>query len=327
MRRFYRSFYYFFLFIILASGICSCGKLQDPDTLTAFDAPEVNIEETKLEVVSILGDSIFSGINDDIILEANLEQAKADLEQAPDSVELWIWYGRRAAYIGKYRDAISIYTQAIDSFPKEARLYRHRGHRYISTREFDKAIKDLELAAGLIEGSEDKIEPDGIANAAGIPISTLHGNIWYHLGLAYYLKGNFEKALEVYQNKIFSGGNDDNLVSGLHWKYMTLRRLGKGQEAELLLESISSEMEIMENFSYHKLCLFYKGEMEETDLLGVEGSANDAILYGLANWYFYNQSPDRARELLEEIIDSGNKMSFGYIAAEMDYFRQFSDNI
>ena len=63
-------------------------------------------------------------------------------------------------------------------------MYRHRGHRYVSIREFDRAIADLEYAATLIEGTEDEIEPDGMPNAMNIPVSSLHSNIWYHLGLA-----------------------------------------------------------------------------------------------------------------------------------------------
>ncbi len=78
-------------------------------------------------------------------------------------------------------------------------MYRHRGHRYITLREFDKAIADFNKAVELIEGTDDIVEPDGAPNAAGIPTSTLHTNIWYHLGLAHYLKGDFAAALLAYE--------------------------------------------------------------------------------------------------------------------------------
>ncbi len=68
-------------------------------------------------------------------------------------------------------------------------------------REFDRAIQDFEKAATLIEGTEDKIEPDGLPNAQNIPVSTLHTNIWYHLGLAYYLQHDLENALRRRHNK------------------------------------------------------------------------------------------------------------------------------
>ena len=37
----------------------------------------------------------------------------------------------------------------------------------------------------MIAGKEDSIEPDGMPNPQNIPVSSLHTNIWYHLGLAY----------------------------------------------------------------------------------------------------------------------------------------------
>ena len=83
------------------------------------------------------------------------------------------------------------FSQGIESFPDEPKLYRHRGHRYISVREFDKAIADLEKAVELIQGTPNEIEPDGMPNALNIPVSSLHGNIYYHLGLAYYLIGEY----------------------------------------------------------------------------------------------------------------------------------------
>ena len=85
----------------------------------------------------------------------------------------------------------------VEDFYHDARFYRHRGHRYISVRRFDEAAADLARAAELSEGVPDVVGEDGAPNAAGIPRSTSHSNIWYHLGLAYYLQGEFERAAEL----------------------------------------------------------------------------------------------------------------------------------
>ena len=74
----------------------------------------------------------------------------------PDDVEAAIWLGRRTAYLGRFTEAIEIYTRAIETHPDEPRLYRHRGHRYITIRKPDLAIKDLQKAAELVEGSPDQ---------------------------------------------------------------------------------------------------------------------------------------------------------------------------
>jgi tetratricopeptide (TPR) repeat protein len=64
----------------------------------------------------------------------------------------------RTAYTGDFRGAVEIYSEGIEKFPHDDRMYRHRGHRYISIREFDRAIADLEQAAKLIEGKENETE-------------------------------------------------------------------------------------------------------------------------------------------------------------------------
>ena len=161
------------------------------------------------------------------------------------------------------------------------------------------------------------VDADGMPNAQGIPVSSLHGNIWYHLGLAYYLKHDLEGALRGFNNGRATSENADNLVSTSHWLYMIHRRMGNTEAANRVLDPISSDMPIIENVAYHQLLLFYKGELSEEDLTG-EGSAGDAITYGVANWHLYNGHQERAKEVYDELLNGSSWASFGYIAAESD---------
>lgn len=88
-------------------------------------------------------------------------------------------------------------------------------------------------------------------------------------------------------------------------------------------------MKVIENISYHRLCLFYKGELLEEDLMGKKFSSvmNDAVAYGLGNWYLYNDQPETARKIFEKILKGKIWASFGYIAAEADYKSVFLDKI
>jgi poly(3-hydroxybutyrate) depolymerase len=273
------------------------------------------------EATSFLGEPLYAPAPSAETI-AKYEEAKKTWEASPTDADAIIWYGRRAAYLGRYRDSIRIYSDGIELHPEDARLYRHRGHRFISTRQLDKAIADLDYAAALIEDTDDEVEPDGLPNALGIPVSTLHSNIWYHLGLAYYLAGDYERAEQAYAQRAASAANNDTLVSTAHWRYMTLRRLGREEEAVAILESVTADMEIIENQAYHRLCLFYKGELDETDLQQ-EGSApaNAAIAYGVANWHLANGDTERSTEMFEEIVARYGWAAFGYIAAEADLAR------
>src|SRR5688500_6929717 len=60
--------------------------------------------------------------------EIKLTTARADFQKEP-SADNSIWLGRRTAYLGRYKESIAIFTDAIIKYPKDARLYRHRGHR------------------------------------------------------------------------------------------------------------------------------------------------------------------------------------------------------
>lgn len=244
----------------------------------------------------------------------------------PDMLKYIIWYGRRTAYLGEYKNAIKIYSDGLKWHPKEAQIYRHRGHRYITLRCFDDAIKDLETAAKLIKGKPDEVEPDGLPNAKNIPTGTLQSNIWYHLGLAYYLKGDFKRALKAYEKCQEVSKNNDMRVATSYWHYMTLRRLGKAKEAAELLEPFAGEIDVIENTDYLKLIKLNRGEIKPDALLSEIGSdantlGSASLGYGIGNYFLYNGDKAKAMEIFRKVVAGNQWASFGYIAAESELKR------
>lgn len=304
--------------VLLCIILSACQGEPGPASTTGSTSPEP-------EAVSLLGEPLYPGTPSEE-LEQRYEKHRTAYVADSLNVDKLIWHGRFTAYKGEYRKAIDIYTRGINRWSDDARLYRHRGHRYISVREFDRAIRDFEKAAQLIEGQPNEIEPDGMPNARNIPVSTLHGNIWYHLGLAYYLKHDMENALRAYRNCLASGDNNDNLVSATHWLYMILRRMDRPEEAAQYLDPVSADLDVIENMSYHNLCLFYKGVLSAEEIAAKveEGSAGDAVGYGIGNWFFYNGEREKAKSVYENILAGTNWSSFGYIAAEADYAKFFN---
>ena len=255
--------------------------------------------------------------------ETKLSEARQLFEKEPRSAEHIIWLGRRTAYLGRYKDSIKIYTDGIKQFPSDARLYRHRGHRFITLRCFDAAIADFEKAAKLITGKPDEIEPDGLPNARNIPTSTLQSNIWYHLGLAHYLKRDFPRALKAYREAEKVSKNPDMLVATTHWLYMTLRRLGREQEASKTLLTVRDDLEVIENTDYYRMISVYKGKLAPADVLKDMGQTADSlgnasIGYGLGNWFLYNGQREEAEKIFRRITAGNQWASFGYIAAESE---------
>ena len=275
-----------------------------------------------IETITVLGDTLHSPEIKDGKSFDQFKSAKTTYFDDQTNAEALIWYGRRTAYLGYFQEAIKLFTLGIKNHPNDARFYRHRGHRYISTRQYDKAISDFKKAVLLIDGKVDQLEPDGLPNQKNIPLSTLHGNIWYHLGLAYYLKNDMENALKAFNNRSVTHKYDDNIVSGGHWLYMINRRLGKIGEANTVVNKVHKNMDIIENMSYHQSCLFYKGELQESEM-----KMDEVALYTLGNWYVYEKNDTiKAKEYYQNLLEKGNPYSFAYIAGESDWNRLFNSN-
>lgn len=292
-------------------------------TVSCTDSPRSQSHHPKAEAVSLLGEKLYPLSLDEHTAakySENLAQARADFDADSDDADAIIWLGRRTAYLGRYREAITHFSEGIRKHPEDARMYRHRGHRYITTRQFKKAVSDFEKAARLIRGHEDVIEPDGLPNRLNIPTSTLQSNIWYHLGLTHYLTGDLDGAQRAYRKCLEVSKNNDMLAATAYWKYLTLRRMGKEGAAQQLLSQIDEDFDVIENHAYRDLLFLFKGILTEGDIMseGEDALQNATMAYGIASWRCLEGDSAGATEILDSIIATNYWPAFGYIAAESD---------
>jgi tetratricopeptide (TPR) repeat protein len=217
-----------------------------------------------------------------------------------------------------------MFSKGIALHPDNPKFYRHRGHRYITIRQFAKAQADFERAAQLIKGKPDEIEPDGAPNPAGKPRSTLQFNIWYHLALSHFLQGNDAKAYDAQVECLKVSDNDDSIVATSDWMWMTLMRLKRTADAAKVLDRITPKMDILENQAYHRRLLMYKGVEKPDALLDTATPDPTQIAtqgYGVANYYLVTGDRAKARRVFETIVAGSGWNAFGYIAAEADLQR------
>jgi len=274
--------------------------------------------ENRQHPMPVLSDSLKQ------VYQANLVTAEKKYKTENSNPEHIIWYGRRTAYLGNYKEAIEIFTKGIEQFPVNPRFYRHRGHRYITMRCFEKAIADLQKAAELINNEIDEIEADGIPNAMNIPTSTLQTNIWYHLGLAHYLNGEYKPALTAFEKCMAISDNNDMMIAALNWLNITLRKMGKRKEADERLKMIANDMEIIENQDYYDILKMYKTGNESKLIAKIKNQetlSNATIGFALGNYYLLNGKKQQAKELFEKVLAGNQWASFGYIAAETELAR------
>jgi tetratricopeptide (TPR) repeat protein len=267
----------------------------------------------------------------------------------------YILAARLKNYLGKYEDAVTLFTEALERYPDDARLYRHRGHRYITLRRYDAAIHDLERAAGLIKGTDDEHEffqpeterdiinillgreddvrdqrlpvtPQTIEATKGLYKSTLHVSVYYHLALAYYLQGNFEAALSALQEADARNVDDDMRAATADWMYMTLRRLGREDDANALIAHVRTDgLSVTAGEDYYLQRLrMYKGEISPEDLLDTPTENHLGLSthgYGVGNYYLYTGRLEDAKRTFKLVVERGARNAFGYMAAEADLAR------
>jgi len=269
--------------------------------------------DQKPQVVSPLGKSFFAKPDPD----GAVAKADAALVADPGNVTLVIAAGRARDAALQYSEAIELYSKAIALAPSDVRAYRFRGHRYISTRRFPEAIRDLQQARTLAPASFD---------------------VAYHLALAYFLTGEFVKAADEYGRCLSSkeegtlpegwrscaavAKSDEDRVAITDWRYRALRRAGRHAPAAQSLAGIVEGMSVKENAAYYQALLFYKGLRSEDDVLAPKTLQDNTFVttaFGLANFYLAEKRDADACRLLRAIVaDDIHWNGFGFIGAETE---------
>jgi tetratricopeptide (TPR) repeat protein len=277
---------------------------------------------TEAEATSLHGDPL--AVRPDT--SGAIAAADSALAEDPTDIERIIASANTYASLWRFHDAIALYTQAIALAPKDARLYRQRGHRYISIRDFERAANDLDIASSL-DSSRFDIE--------------------YHRGLAHYLLGHFDRAVEIYDRCTAAAGSapgsrivtdsteqeipcsvigseDEARVAITEWHYRALRRVGRHVDASKLLETIRPDIKVVSNRAYRATLLFYRGGLTEPELLAA--AARDSIRFetigaGLGTWKLAQGDTAGARAMFTRVLEDPHWPGFGYIAAEVEMRR------
>jgi tetratricopeptide (TPR) repeat protein len=232
-----------------------------------------------------------------------IARAESAAARHPEDADTLLALGFALASRWHYQAAIEVYGRAIARAPDRAVLYRHRGHRSVSLRRFDLAVTDLERAAQLDTASFD---------------------IWYHLGLARYLRGDFAGAAAAYRRSLDAARSVDDTVAACDWLWMSLRRDGRADEAAALAAGVGEGWQVVENTAYHLRLLFYSGRRTEEALREAmtNGPLEEATVgYGLGTYLLLQGDTARARDVFRRIAAGPYWPAFGFIAAETDLER------
>jgi len=320
------AFSFILLFGMLITLHTSCIETQSSKAInSSIDTTQQTNEPES--VISLFGttlpDQQFSNAQR-TEWEMFLKKVEAEYQSDPTTLDNIYWYGRALAYSGSYSKAVKVYSKGLTLYPDSYRLLGNRGKELIVLRKFDKAIEDLQQAAFYIRTAENEPEPDVIPTTDYDfqPVANVKFNTWFHLGIAYYLKGNYDKAISSFKKSQLYTDNDDLIVLNTDWFYMTYRKLGNLNAASSMLEKINTKMSLTRNHESLKRLLLFKGKISKDkvlrDALEADTALSPVLGYGIGNWYLFNGKPDSARMVYQQILEHPQWNSFSYIAAESD---------
>jgi tetratricopeptide (TPR) repeat protein len=208
------------------------------------------------------------------------------------------------ARLARHAEAVEECSAALRLKPDSPIALRDRGHYFINLHRVKDAIPDLKRAEKL-----DKKDRE----------------IYYHLGLAYYIARDFRHAVPAWQSCLSLASKDDDVVSCSAWLYPSLVRAG-GHEAETkkVLERITPEMKPKENTAYFDRLMLIKGATTEEEVaktMDKDGVSKPTVCYSIGLWHLLNGRHSRAKEYFEKAASAEIKYAFGAVAAEAELKR------
>lgn len=247
-------------------------------------------------------------------LEKDLEIAEAVMAVAPEREDSYIWLGRRLGYLARYGEAIDVFTAGLEQFPESYKLLRFRGRHLARNRAFERAIADYRRAAILVEDIQDSYEPDGIINPRHQYLGSYRSNIHYYLGQTSWAVGDYQATLDGMMRAASEPlvQHDDRRVATGFWIYLALRKLGRHDEAQAVVDAIPENLELVENFDYYDGIRYFKGTLNESALLDDAGLN---ATFGVAMVHLIEGRTAEATQMLEDLVAGSSQ---GYWPAETE---------
>ena len=227
--------------------------------------------------------------------------AQAALDADPHNVDLILALGLAQAGIQAYREAITTFSRGIAIAPGDAMLYRWRGHRHLSVREFSAARADLEH---------------------GLTLDSLCYGCLYHLGIVQYVAGEFDAAARAFRRALPLAPDAGEFSGCVDWLWMSLSRGGHPSEARAVLDRWADS--VTATNAYARRIALYRGRIGPDQVVtpADTGAIDVATLsYGLGNWYLVRGDTASARRWFTRSVRSGGWPAFGFIASEAELDR------
>lgn len=230
-----------------------------------------------------------------------VSRAQAAVARDPRNVALLIQLGIAQSGARQFRQAITTFSRALELEPDNAMLYRWRGHRFLSVREYDRAIADF---------------------TRGLARDSANYGIWYHLGVWRFVHGDFVAAAVAFARAQRIAPDAAELAGSVDWRWMSLARAGQLTRADSLLRARPDSMSATN--AYSQRLRLYRGEIGPEAVITSSDTGDVAVAtlsYGIGNWHLVRGDTATARNWFERAVRSGGWPAFGFMAAEAELRR------
>ena len=230
-----------------------------------------------------------------------IARAERALQADPRTIQRYIDLGVAQAGARQMQEAVQTFTRALAVAPNDPMLYRWRGHRNLSVRNFDAAMADL---------------------TRGYALDSLNYGTLYHLGVLRFVRGDFNAAADAFRRAQPHAPDAGELAGSTDWLWMSLQRAGRAAEASAMLARHPDSLAT--TVAYARRLRMYRGEIAPEALItpADTGDVDLATLsFGLGNYYLVKGDTTRARAQFQRSITSGGWPAFGFIASEAELVR------
>jgi tetratricopeptide (TPR) repeat protein len=275
--------------------------------------PEVNQGST-------LGYRALFGLSD---FYKNVAKADEARKANPKDMALLLRAAAERDQLFRFSESAELFTEALGLMPDNPRILRLRGHRYLSLRRFDEAENDLR------------------ASLTAVPES-FEASLM--LGITLYMQGKFAESADI-MGKCLAQTGEHTPVQGmqsckgmmsnpnagsamLDWRYRSLLRAGRQDEAAEALKQINAEWKPAGNAANLRALRVAQGSMTSEEALKLEPRAGLdylTVLSGIAVQQLVAGKTEEACRMFKQAQMDNYWSGFGMILAEVELAKHSKD--